>query len=198
MARVGISITKRISFRDSLQEFSNVYFYEHSGIENVATADAAMDELVSLEAAVHSTNVTIIRGRYWTAGGSPSSNQMISQKTYTTVGALSPIANMDRERAYLISWPAGLDSRGHPVFLRKWYHTGAAHGGVGITAALLEQTTGFTTANRTAIANALKFGESIGAGTYTLCAESGRAKSGNAVAHKYLEHHQLGDMWRAT
>lgn len=197
MPRVGVSITKRCAFRDSLQEWSNVYFYDGIAIANEATGIAVMDELVGLEAAVHSTNCTIIRGRFWTAGGSPSANQMIAQKTYATVGALSPIANMDRERAYLISWPAGLDSRGHPVFLRKWYHTGAAHGGVGITAALLEQTTGFSAANRTAIFNALKFGETIQAGSAQLVAESGRQRTGPGTAHKYLEHHQLGDMWRA-
>lgn len=197
MARVGISITKRCAFRDSLQEWANVYFYEHSGIENQATADATMDELVSLEAAVHCTNTTIIRGRYWTAGGSPGSNQMISQKTYTTVGVITPVSGLDRERAYLISWPAGLDSRGHPVFLRKWYHIPGNVGGVSPAGAIAEGTTGFTTGNRTTIAAALDFGESLQAGAYTLVAESGRQRTGPPVAHKYWEHHQLGDMWRA-
>lgn len=197
MGRVGISITKRCAFRDSLQEWSNVYFYEHSGIENIATADAAMDELVALEKAQHSAAVTIIRGRYWTAGGTPSQNTMISQKTYSEVGVLSTGSSWDRERAYLIRWPAGLDSRGHPVYLRKWYHTMAAVGGVTVSTAIMENTTGFTVANRALIAAALDFGESLQAGAYTLVAESGRQRTAGPEAHKYLEHHQMGDMWRA-
>lgn len=197
MARIGVSITKRCPFRDSLQEWSNVYFYDGLAVPNEASGISIMDELVGLEAAVHSTNVTIIRGRFWTATGNKETSQMLAQKTYTTVGALSPIANMDRERAYLIYWPAGTDTRGHPVFLRKWYHTGASHGGVGITAALLEQTTGFSSANRTAIFNVLKFGETIQAGSLQLVAESGRQRTAAGNSHKYLEHHQLGDMWRA-
>jgi hypothetical protein len=34
------------------------------------------------------------------------------------------------------------------------------------------------------------------AGTFALVAESGRGSVGPVESHPYLEHRQLGDMWR--
>jgi hypothetical protein len=31
MARIGLSITKSVAFRNSTQEFSNVYYYNNGG-----------------------------------------------------------------------------------------------------------------------------------------------------------------------
>ena len=198
MPIVAFSITKSKPFRDSVQEFTNVYHYNPGSLPNAALADTIIDELVTKEKAFHDTSTTFVRGRCWSAGGSPSSNNMISQKSLSGLGALAPNTTIDAERAYLIYWPAGLDSRGKAVYLRKWYHSGGQIGGVTLLNTILTNATGFTTANRTAIASACDPVRTVGPGGYDLCAESGRPNAGPAIAHKYLEHHQLGDQWRAN
>jgi hypothetical protein len=197
MPTIGISITKRCTFRDSLQEFSNVYHYNVAALPSQATAEGFITELVNIEKGFHATHTTFVRGRLWSAGGTNAQNNMIAQVTLSGTGSLSPIANMDRERAFLVRWPAGSDSRGKPVFLRKYYHSGAAVGTATPGATQLEQTAGFTQAQRDSYAGIMNNVRVLSAGQLNLVAESGRQTQGPAEGHKYLEHHQFGDQWRA-
>src|SRR5215212_404127 len=202
MARIGISITKSVAYRDSVQEFSNVYYYENgAALPSSSGASDLIDEVTALEKGRHSTAVTFVRGRCWSQLGSPGSNEMIHQKALSGVGSSTPDSQMDRERAFLVRWRAGSDSRGNPVYLRKWWHVcgqfASASGTVG--SGQLAQTTGFSQTIRDAIlASANAFLSLIGAGGgWSLVAKNGRTRSGTGdAAHKYLEHHQLGDMWR--
>lgn len=197
MAQVSFSITKRCAFRDSTQEFSNVYTYQVPVVPNSTEANDRIDELVTIEKTYHSTDVTFLLGRCWTSGGSVASNQMISERTLSGAGSTTPNANLDRERAVLIQWPAGFDSRGHPVKLKKWYHTCGAFGSVAFGATLLANTTAFTAGNRTTMAGLADGVRLIGtANEYALSSAAGRLTTGAAEAHAYLEHHQLGDQWR--
>src|SRR5829696_3657177 len=98
MARVGLSITKSVAFRDSVQEFSNVYYYENGAAEPSATgAEAMLDELVALEKNRHASTVTFVRGRVWVHRGSPATNEMIFQKGLSGTGASTSDAGMDKE-----------------------------------------------------------------------------------------------------
>jgi hypothetical protein len=200
MGQIGISITKRVPFRDSTQEFNNTYHYARlAGNPDPAGAESLLDELVNNEKQFHGSQVTFVFGRVWSSGGSQAQNQMIFQKGLSGVGAAANQTNLDRERAFLIQWPAGVDSRGHKVYLRKWYHSCAALTGVGITAGIMENTTGFSQAARDALVALVDTVTRIGAGVedWGLVAESGRERDGGApIAHRYLEHHQLGDQWR--
>src|SRR3569833_282413 len=196
MGQFTISITKRVAFRDWTQEFSNVYTYTATAANpDNAGALALIDELVAAEKQWHSTGVTFVLGRCWSSGGSVSSNVMIAEKTLTGNGAVGDNTAMDRERAYLIEWPAGFDSRGKPVYLRKWYHACCSIAGVAITNGMLANQTGFSSANRTAIANLIcPLVEVIGpSNQWILSAVSGRQFQSTGFALKYLEHHQLGD-----
>jgi hypothetical protein len=204
VARVGISITKSVSFRGVQQEFSNVYYYD-GGIStpSVVQADAMIDELVTIEKTFHSTLVNFMVGRLWSQGGSPSTNNMISQKTLSGTGARATFNNFDRERAFLFRLRAGVDSRGQPVYLRKWYHScGLFTGSLSLLVGHLENTTSFTAGERDSLeAQMGSIGSlSSGGGGWVLCAKSGRLPTAGQTweAHKFLEHHQLGDMWRAA
>lgn len=198
MGIIGVSITKRVSYRESTQEFSNVYFYEITPVPtNAAAADPIIDEVKAYEVPLHSTEVTFVRGRLWTAGGSPAANEMISQKNLSGTGNQAPNSSLDRERAVLAYWPAGVDSRGKPVFLRKWYHSCGGCAGVAFVAGEMQQTVSLTSTKRDQIAAAVNDVEIIQGGAGTLRAESGRQRTGNILIHKFLEHHQLGDQWRA-
>lgn len=205
MARVGVSITKETAFRDNTQEFSNVYYYDNGAgaAPSAAQADALIDAIAAQEKTWHANNVTFTFGRCWTAGGGAGANEMISQKTLTGVGALSNVASMDKERAFLFRWRAGNDSRGHAVYLRKWYHSQGPIPGTSAAnvSATLTNQTGFTTGDRSAMALTISVvtTQSAGGGGWQLVAKSGRQPSvAVPEAHKYLEHHQLGDQWRGA
>jgi hypothetical protein len=205
VATVGITITKEAAFRDSVQPFSNQYFYDN-GVLNHPTlteAEALLDALVTLEKTFHSTMVTFKYGRLWSQIGVAALNNMLVQKALSGVGSTSQDAAMDRERAFLFRWRAGQDSRGNPVYLRKYYHSMGQFPGSGvISAAIHGNTTGFTDTQRSTMAgNANGIKNITAAGiAWQLCAKSGRdIDSGQAATcHRYLEHHQLGDAWRAT
>jgi len=123
---------------------------------------------------------------------------MLFQKALSGTGSATTDSTMDRERAYLIRWPAGFDSRGLPVYLRKWFHTCGAFGAVSaIGTAQLANTSEISGASRTAIANVANALDEIGVGeAWDLTSKTGRNRDGSAQCHRFLEHHQLGDMWR--
>jgi hypothetical protein len=202
MARIGISITKSVSFRGATQEFSNVYYYETSGVPTQAQADTFIDNITAMEKTFHSTLVTFVRGRCWTAGGTPAANEMISQKNLSGTGARTTIGSFDKERAYLVRLRAGVDSRGNPVYFRKWYHAcGQFTAATGIGANQLDQTTQISTADKAAIVAAVAgIGDANGSPLLPrLQSKAGRNPDTGATwqSHNYLEHHQLGDQWRA-
>ena len=198
MARTGISITKRVAFRDSTQEFSNVYYYESLLPPVLGDATNWKDDIVVTEKKLHSSLVEFVYYRIWSAGGTQAANQMIAQGTLSGTGSALSDSGMDKERALLAQWPAGNNIRGQPVFLRKWYHICGTITGVSMSSSILSNATGFTTANRTAFANI--FDELTGLAGITqgadLVSPTGRDVQGSVQCHKYLEHHQLGDQWR--
>jgi hypothetical protein len=200
MAQIGITIVKSTAFRDSVQEFSNTYHYGAVGPNpSESRALQLIDELVAIEKTLHSTLVTFVRARLWSSGGTIAENKMIAQKALSGQGTQSTTTAMDKERAYLIQWNAGLDNRGRQVRLKKWFHSCGFIGGHSLDDGIKAGTTGFSNADRGTIATKVDAVTRLGIGVeeYGLVAESGRQRDGgNPVAHKYLEHHQLGDQWR--
>lgn len=198
MAIYGFSITKRVSFRGVQQEFSNVYHYNFASIIGGADADDAIDDLTTHEKLLHSADVTFVLGRCWSAGQTAGQNQMLTEKALSGTGSLTANVVMDRERAFLVQWPAGFNSRGRPVFLRKWYHSCGGPASIVVSNGMLQQTVALTTTERNNLAALADNIDTISAGANQgdLCAASGRQKTGGPVAHEWLEHHQLGEAWR--
>lgn len=202
MALFGLSIEKTCSFRGVNQVFSNVYHYNDAGgSPSDADLTTLLDNIVVHEKAMHASTVTFVRGRVWTAGGSESANQMRVDKPLSGTGSLADGTQLDRERAVLIRWRAGSDSRGRPVYLRKWYHSCASTvGGVAITNAQLSNTGGLTAGAKSAAVTQADnvVSETVGGTVFTMCGPSGRAITGSTECHNFIEHHQLGDMWRSV
>lgn len=198
MARVGASVTKSVSFRGVQQEFTNVYHYT-GGTWDVSAATSLLDQIKAAEVPLHSPDVSFLRGAVWTSDGGPSSNNMLLQKNYSGVGSGVGITTMDRERAFLIQWAAGTDSRGHKVYLRKWYHScGLPTGTTGMADTVLQQTTALSSNVKgivEGLANVLA-SVTVSSVQRDLCSAGGRIKTAAGVCHPWLEHHQLGDMWR--
>jgi hypothetical protein len=200
VTRYGVSVQKRFSFRGGTQHFSNQYYYETAkSTDQLAELEALLDEVVAQERAMHSSNVTFVRGRLWSQLGTPAQNQMLVDKALSGTGAASPSTSLDRERAFLVRYRAGVDSRGRPVYLRKWWHLDVtAIAGVGITSQQMQNTAELTSAQRSALET---FANSIGQFTSggdlcELVAKNGREVDGPTQAHRFIEHRQLGDEWR--
>jgi hypothetical protein len=194
--RIGIAIKKAAAFRGVNQEFHNTYFYELPTAVT-APAESLIDELVTFEKTIHSGSVPFLHGACWSAGGSAGENAMIFQKALTGFGS-GTFINADPERAVLIRWPAGFDSRGRPVYLRKWYHTlGNFASATPYGTDQLANQQPISTAHRASMATAVNAIKAIGnLEAWQLCAPSGRQPTGDAQTHPWLEHHQLGDQWR--
>lgn len=199
MAILGVSITKSTSFRGVQQEFSNTYYYNYSGVVGSGAGISAIDAVVAIEKPFHSTNVNFLRGRCWTAGGTKAENNMIADKALSGAGTAAPNTSMDKERAVLVRFRAGNDTRGNPVYLRKWWHVDlSAIGGSTIVANQLQNTAQLDSTQRSTIegwGNAVK-SITISGLSASLVSDKGRTIDGATLAHPYLEHHQLGDQWR--
>lgn len=200
MGQIAVSVTKRVAFRDSVQEFSNVYNYLHIGLDpQPSLSEQFVDAVVAVERELHATSVTFIRARVWTSGGTKAENRMIYQKVLTGTGTGTPLPAFDKERSYLIQWPAGKDSRGKQVYLKKWYHACGLVLGFQIAEGVLGNQESLTAAARAALVAGVKALSplTIGSQQYAFMAEGGRLTEGlPPIAHRYLEHHQLGDQWR--
>ncbi len=200
MTRFGFTITKRVSFRLFQQEFSNTYYYQRALWTPADSQLSGMiDEIVTTEKKLHSLDVTFVRGQCWSADLGPVGNQMRVQKDLTGTGLGGTNSSYDRERALLIRWPAGKDTRGRNVYLRKWYHScGELQNAVVVaTSAVLQNTAEISVANRNTVAALAEEVRELGVSeTYQLCSKTGRENAGGAQCHRFLEHHQLGDAWR--
>jgi hypothetical protein len=198
MARIGIQTTKSTLFRGAQQEFNNVYYYESLDAVTVP-AEGLIDEIVALEKSIHSNAVNFVRAACWQAGGTPAQNQMLFQKNLSGTGAAGQVSTMDRERAYLIQWDAGFNSRGQGVKLRKWFHTCGAFGAASTNPAtgVMANTSEIPSADRTSIAGIANALDEVGnLESWSLTSKTGRNRTGSAKCHPYLEHHQLGENWR--
>lgn len=202
MAIWGLSIEKTVSFRGVAQVFANVYHYEDAGgSPSDADLESLLDGLVAHEKTFHANVITFVRGRVWSAGGTEAANQMRVDKPLSGAGAAGSEANMDRERAILVRWRAGVDSRGRPVYLRKWWHVLTVQiGGVPVTSGVLANTSQFTQPQRDTVETTADVvaSRTVGGTVFTLCGPTGRNITGATECHPYLEHHQLGDMWRSV
>lgn len=199
MTRIGVSIVKRVPFRGSTQEFSNQYHYNSPDpLPDNALAGSIIDEIVATERSLHSTNVTFLMGRLWSAGGTPAQNVMILERPLSGTGNQSTGSNIDPERAVLARWPAGIDNRGRPVYLRKWYHPCGNCNGVIFTSSHIVQIAQISNADKSTLSNKIAEVGVVGpTSNWSLCAPSGRNFDANQVQiHDWFEHHQFGDQWR--
>lgn len=203
--RFGVNILKSCPFRTGTQHFGNTYYYESNtggALPALGTLEALVDDIVAKEKSKHSAQISFVRGRLWSQVGTPAQNNMLVDKNLSGAGSQITHGGLDRERAFLVRFRAGVDSRGRPVYLRKWWHLDASMTGSAYPNNVLENTAEVSTAMRSAgetFANNLK---SISVGTPTvvfdLVSKNGRPIDGATLAHRFLEHRQLGDEWRGN
>jgi hypothetical protein len=203
--RFGVNILKSFPYRGGSQHHGNTYYYESNtgGAQPpIGTLDALVDDIVAKEKTKFSSQNSFVRGRLWSQLGSKELNNMLVDKILSGSGSATTHGNLDRERAILVRFRAGIDTRGRPVYLRKYWHIDAHISGSSWSNGQLQQTAELTTGERTSIETFGNSFKSISVGTpsvlFTLVAKNGREIDGATQAHKFLEHHQLGEEWRGT
>jgi hypothetical protein len=202
VARYGLNILKRCAFRLGIQHFGNTYYYEvNIGAGNLTDLNLLVDEVVAKEKAIHASTVTFVRARLWSQVGTQSQNNMLIDRNLSGGGGLSEGLTTDKERAVLIRFRAGNDSKGRPVYLRKWYHVQSSTiGGEGITNGELVQSAELSAVKRAAmntVGNSLA-NFTVAGVPANLVSKGGRNIDGGTTVHRFYEHHQLGDEWRAA
>jgi hypothetical protein len=202
VARYGVSIEKTTLYRGVQQKVTNVYYYDGNvPSSDTATLNDLVDEIVAIEKAIHTNDYTWTRARVWTQVGTAAQNEMIIDRLLSGNGTLTAHSQIDKERAILFRFRAGVDNRGRPVYLRKWFHcNGTVILGAAPSNGMLANTAGLTQGQRDAgvtVANTLKT-INAGAGNtpMNLVAKNGRAIDGATATHPFFENRQLGEDWR--
>lgn len=200
MPLYGFNIEKTTSFRGVAQPFGNTYYYQMDATLTQANAIECLDSLVAKERPLFASSVTFVKGRAWTAGGTKQENNMIAQKAYSSVGtAGGGGTTLDKERAILVRFRAGNDSRGNPVYLRKWWHVDLqVINATTLSNGVLQNTEQLPTGVRTFLETQANGFKTLSGPGFNgdLRSEKNRPIDGPTTAHPYYEHHQLGDQWR--
>lgn len=193
MAVFGVAITKEVPWRGGVQPISNVYHYESLPAVTF-NDDDVINALVAAERAIFANTVNFIKARSWgPTDATPAESVTRTIKDLSGTGNATPTGAMYKEAAQLITWPLGrYGTRNRPQFLRKWLHTGAAHG---------YSTDGSTPQASTPLSLQTYIdavaGISAGALTnYVLATAQGRNPTGPGKSYPYLEHRQFGEQWR--
>ena len=125
MAPYAVSITKRITWRGSTEQFSNVYHYDTS---SPITTDSGwqnlVDQIVALEKPVHYNVVTFVTSRVWgptNAGPAASETRLIYDLTGTGTGSGG---RLYAEACVVAQFFLGrATGSGRKRFLRKYIHS---------------------------------------------------------------------------
>jgi hypothetical protein len=120
---VGVSITKRTTWRGIEEEFSNVYHFDAAAD---VTSKQLVDEVVTAEKAIFGSNVSFVNAKVWgPTDGTKAQSQMLLQEDLTGNGLITPGAVMAKELTAVIQWDTGRkNTRGGRIFYRKYVHLG--------------------------------------------------------------------------
>lgn len=123
MALYGVSITKNMQWRNTTEDFSNVYHYQlATTLDDTALANL-VSQLVTAEKLVHTGNVTWKQGRVWLAGGTPAQNVTKLITDLSGTGSLTIGEHMYRELCVLIKFTTNrVSSTGRKITLKKFVH----------------------------------------------------------------------------
>ncbi len=120
---LGVSVTKRTTWRGIEEEFSNVYHYD-AALD--ATSQEVLDAVVTAEKALMGTNVSFVNGKVWgPTDGTKEQSQMLLQQNLSGTGLITPGAITAKELSAVVQWDTGRKNiRGGRIFLRKYVHLG--------------------------------------------------------------------------
>jgi hypothetical protein len=181
---LGVSITKRTTWRGIEEEFSNVY---HFSTDVGTTSDQVVDGVLAAEREIFGNNVVFVNAKVWgPTDGTQLQSRMLLQRNFANSGNLATGAITAKELAVVVEWDTGrINLRGGRIFLRKYLHVGrlastdeeAAKGNTPIAASTLTAVAAY----------AADVQNAVGVSAAPLCDEKGRVLPINTTA-KILPH----------
>jgi hypothetical protein len=117
----SIKVIKSFAFKGGTRHFSNRYHFNGGTPADATHWHTLMDNIVTAEKAVFTSDVTIVECVGYAAG----SDVPVATKTYSTAGTLSSSGNlpMPGECAALTRYSTSArTSKNHPVYLFNYYH----------------------------------------------------------------------------
>lgn len=193
MVRVGVALTKQFPYRNTQEEFTNVFTYEVPTAD-IATAQNLVAALLAHEKANHASIVKFTKSRVWTTGGTPAENVTIYISDLADFGTLGEDPGMHAQACYEVQWKTDRPSAtGKPVYLRKYLRSFATYASTGLTAGVYAGSTPLPTPIKTALqAYADKLNPLVtSSGNYDLIAPSGRKVTARATMPTYMSLHEL-------
>lgn len=123
--RVAAAVTKSLSWRGHVEQFSNVWHYDFGvgGGITPGAMSALADKIVTEEKLVHSSYVTFVSTRVWETGGTAAENETLLIRDESGTGSLAAVQGIYAECAVLVQWYTGRHSTtGRRIYLRKFIH----------------------------------------------------------------------------
>lgn len=189
----AVSVLKEIPYRDTTEEFSNVYQY---GGANPPEGDRAafMSAVANEEKGIMSQLVTFLEARMWEIGGTAAENDSLGIVDLSGTGSLGTVLQMPPEAAVLVqarSSRESIDSR--PVYFRKWWHGIGSVGAVNFSGAQVQNQDPLTTVQKDALVAA--FGRlaaiTVAGVEYVMQSTNGGVVQLPATAYDWVEHRQF-------
>jgi hypothetical protein len=120
---LGVSLTKRTTWRGIEEEFSNVYHFQ-TAVD--VTSDQVVDGVLAAEREIFGNNVTFVNAKVWgPTDGTALQSRMLLQRDFANSGNLAVGAITAKELAAVVQWDTGrINLRGGRIFLRKYLHVG--------------------------------------------------------------------------
>jgi hypothetical protein len=117
----GISVEKRVTWREQPEDFANVYHYDSDA---TVSSEELLDAIVAAERPMFVNAVSYIRGQVWgPTDGTKEQSQMLFQKNLSGLGTSSVGSLTPSENTAVLSWDTGrVNTRGGRVYLRKYLH----------------------------------------------------------------------------
>lgn len=119
-ATPSIKVMKRGTFKSGTRVWSNRYHFNGGTPANDTAWHTLMDNVVTAEKAIHTSDVTIIECIGYAAG----SDVPVSSKTYSTAGTNASTGNRTPgQTAALLRWSTtARSSKNHPIYLFNYFH----------------------------------------------------------------------------
>ncbi len=120
---MGVTIEKSTTWRGEEEFFSNVYHYNTAVGQS---AESVINALVTIEKPYFGSVVAFKRGRaFGPTDQGKAANVMLFEKPLTGLGTSQSTVSCPREMTILVSWDTGRkNTRGKPIYLRKYLHVG--------------------------------------------------------------------------
>lgn len=196
------AVLQKCKYRGSIEAWTNVYIYRVPFVQppTQENMQQVAQEIYDNHNNILGASVQIQRVSFSTPEYLASDIEVFAQFEFdTAMPGTAP--TMDPERAVLVQWPAGRNTKNRPVYLRKWYHPcNTSTVPATYDSSNMAQQSEIVASQRQQIETYAQNLAQVGPGPadfWELVSPTNRERTGPARCYPWLEHHELGEQWRS-